>query len=387
MNKIINIASFSRSRLSQDPKAGSYYGWHSQYARKIRGIADSAVESWSIDAALRSSESYERDGVTYRLFPSRWFLAPGREFSPALIAALRDEVRSSDVVVHLHDYHNWQSYAIALRFAEVPVVAHHHGATRRPVENLRIARRWPYAPLFLVEEAYERAAVRRIRHFFIPNTRDKGSYERIGASYTFCPMAPELDLFQRVDRERARRDIGASDRGRIVLHVGGFSPVKNLELLVDAFARLRKEMRAVLFLVGPTYRLSYRAAIQRLIRRYGIADSVIVVGMVTRERLNAYYNAADVLAVTSTADEGGPTVVLEALSVGTPVVTTPVGFSVDLASRSKGMIAIADPDPAAFAASLAQTIKDGARRVVTPWTWDDVRKAVEPVYRSLLGIQ
>lgn len=387
VNKIINIASFSRSRLNQDPKAGSFYGWHSQYARKIRGVVDAAVESWSIDAALRKPEGYDKDGMTYRLFPSRWFLAPGRELSPSLIAALRDEARSNNVVVHLHDYHNWQSYMIALRFKNLPVVAHYHGATRRPVENLHIARRLPYAPLFLLEEAFERAAVRNIRHFFIPNTRSEAFYARLGKPYSFCPMAPELGQFHRIDRDVARREIGISGTDKVILNVGGFSPVKNLELLLRAFVLVQKEMHAALYLVGPTYRLSYRAAIQRLIIRYGLTERVAIVGMVPRERLNAYYNAADALAVSSTADEGGPTVILEALSVGTPIVSTPIGFTGDLSDRAVGMITVSGADPAMFAESLVKTIRSAKRRAMTPWTWDDVRKAVEPVYRSFFGKQ
>lgn len=383
MQKIINIASFSRSRLNQDPKAGSYYGWHSQFARKTRGVAGAETESWSIDAALTEPTQYERDGVVYRLFPSRWYVSPGREISTALLGALRREAKEHRIIVHLHDYHNWQSYAITLALGRIPVVAHYHGATRRPTENLRMLSRWPFAPMFLVEEAFERAAVRRIRHFFVPNTQGKAYYAGRGKPYTFCPMAPEPGVFRKIGRDAACREIGAAGANPIILNVGGFSPVKNLELLVHAFALLRKNTNASLYIIGPTYRSLYRAHMERLIARLGLLPDVRIVGMVPRERLNAYYNAADVLAITSTPDEGGPTVLLESLMVGLPVVTTPVGFVPDFVGRADGMITVTDSDPGRFASALIEAVLRPDRRSVTAWTWDDVRHAVEPVYEAL----
>lgn len=385
MRKIINIASFSRSRLNQDPVKGSYYGWHSQFARHISGHCNAVVESWSIDAALSKQQTYEREGVTYRLFPSGFFLSPGREISTALLKALRQEAHDHEIVVHLHDYHNWQSYAIALTIT-APVIAHYHGATRRPIENLRFPRRWLFAPLFLIEQLFENKAIWRIRHFFLANTRNKDYFERRSLQYSFCPMAPELDVFSVLDKSEARQAVGEHENKKIVLHVGGFAPVKNLELLITAFDQVRRLFPSTLYIVGPTYQPMYKNAIKRQIVTLGLNESVKIVGMVPRKQLNVYYNAADVLAVTSMAEEGGPTATLEALAVGLPVVSTPVGFARDIRSRSGGLLSIVE-DASQYALSLQKelsSVKD-ERKPIRVWTWDDVIDTVVPVYSRLFG--
>ncbi|MFH0828821.1 MAG: glycosyltransferase [Candidatus Kerfeldbacteria bacterium] len=383
MQKIINISSFSRSRLNQDPVKGSFYGWHSQFARHISGHCKAVVESWSIDAALSKQQAYEREGVTYRLFPSGFFLSPGREISTALLKALRQEARDHEIIVHLHDYHNWQSYAIALTI-KAPVVAHYHGATRRPIENLRFPRRWLFAPLFLIEQLFENRAVRRIRHFFLANTRSKDYFERRSLPYSFCPMAPELDVFSVMDKGEARQVVGERENKKIVLHVGGFAPVKNLELLITAFDQVKKFVPSVLYIVGPTYQPMYKSAIKRQIATLGLNESVKIVGMVPRKQMNAYYNAADVLAVTSKAEEGGPTATLEALAVGLPVVSVPAGFARDIQPRSGGLLSIVE-DASQYALSLQKElslVKD-ERKPIQAWTWDDVLKIVGPAYSHL----
>lgn len=385
MKKIINIASFSRSRLNQDAVKGSYYGWHSQFARKLVGKVDANIESWSIDAALPHEQRYEKDGVTYRLFPSGFFLSPGREISGTLLKALKLEAHEHDIVVHLHDYHNWQSYAIALT-VKAPVVAHFHGATHRPIENLRNPRRWLATPLFLVEQLFENVAMKRVRHFFLANTRDKRVYERRRSPFSFCPMAPELDVFTPTERTAARIALGIDVNTKVLLNVGGFAPVKNLELLVRAFVELRMSVDARLFMLGPTYSRVYQARIMAMIRRVGVEDSVQVVGMISRERLNAYYNAADALLVSSSPGEGGPTVVLEALAVGLPVVSTPVGFTRDILPKAGGLLTLADAPSdlvPALRTVLGSVMKD--RVPCRPWTWDDVIRTILLVYSRLFG--
>ncbi len=383
MRKIINIASFSRSRLNQDAVKGSYYGWHSQFARKLNGHLDARIESWSIDAALRDEQRYEKDGVTYRLFPSGFFLSPGRELSMALLKALKNEAREHDIVVHLHDYHNWQSYAVALT-VNAPVVAHYHGATHRPIENLRNPRRWFAALLFVVEQLFENVAMKKIRHFLLVNTRDRRFYEQRKLPFSFCPMAPELGVFAPMDRSVARQAIGFDEDAKLLLNVGGFAPVKNLEPLVMAFAELRKSVDVRLFMLGPMYSRAYQARIVAMMRRMGVETAAQVVGMVSREQMNAYYNAADALVVTSLPGEGGPTVVLESLAVGLPVVSTRIGFVPEIEPKSDGLVSLIGTEPQLVEA-LATVIQrtHEARVPVRPWTWDDVMRTVSPVYAKL----
>ncbi|MBI5405209.1 MAG: glycosyltransferase family 4 protein, partial [Candidatus Kerfeldbacteria bacterium] len=165
---------------------------------------------------------------------------------------------------------------------------------------------------------------------------------------------------------------------------GGFAPPKNLGLMIAAFALLRKTQAARLWLIGPTYRRSYRRVIERMIDEWKLRDAVTIVDFLPKSQLNIYYNAADVLAVTSNQDEGGPTVVLEALSLGLPVVATPVGFTRDIVDRSPKNLRLVEPTPAAVAEGLQQTLSSKERAApMSVWTWDDVMNVVKPLYEQL----
>lgn len=383
MRKVINISSFSRSRINQDPVAASFYGWHSQYSRQVHERLNLTVESWSIDVGLRHNTSYERDGVRYRIFPSRFYLGPGHELSTALLRALRSELRDHDIVVHLHDFHNWQSYAIGMMFPGIPIVAHYHGATKRPLNRITSLTRAMLAPLFLVEHGLESLMIRRVRRFLLANTQDRKYYERHRLPLAFCPMAPDLQFFSSIERSAARRELGISEQARVLLNVGGFAPAKNIELTLSALSRLRGYPNIRLYLIGPTYSLTYRHAIEAAIDRLDLRTQVNVVEFLPKSQLNVYYNAADALVVTSRRDEGGPTVILEALSLGLPVLSTPIGFTSDIQARSRGELHIVDPNPDALAAAVKAELESRHdHKPVMAWTWDNVMAVVGPLYEE-----
>lgn len=384
MRKIINISSFSRSRINQDPIAGSFYGWHSQYSREVHKRLGLTVESWSIDAGILHGSSYEREGVQYRIFPARFFLAPGRELSFGLLRALRAEMKEHDVIIHLHDFHNWQSYAIGLLFPKARVIGHYHGATKRPINRMTSVRKWLFLPLFLLEQWAEVLTRRRIRHYLLANLQDQAYYRDHGLASSFCPMAPDMKFFTPLEKAAARRELNIAANETAILNVGGFAPPKNLGLMIAAFAQLRKLRPGRLWLIGPTYRRSYRRMIEHLIDAWKLREAVTIVDFLPKSQLNVYYNAADVLAVTSNQDEGGPTVVLEALSLGLPVVATPVGFTRDIRSRTSKNLHLVEPTPSAVAQGLNEVLS--GQTVRTPaviWSWDDVMNVVRPLYEQL----
>lgn len=389
MPTVIQIAPFSRSRRGHDPVAGSYEGWHAQFGRQVAGAGRYRVECWSQDVACSKPLAYERDGVAYRLFPVQWYLSPGREVSTAMVDALRAAPHRDDMIVHLHDPHTWQSYAIAHALRSIPVVAHYHGATRPPLRKLRSWRRVPLSPLLVLEHLAEQRALRGFRHVLIANQGAERYFRERGLSTSLCPMAPDLNIFQTVDQRVARQRLGLPDQLSLLLHVGGFARPKGLELLIAAFAQLRARQPALLILAGPTTDRGYRQSILALIRRRGLLSDVLVIGTVPRTELNHYYNAADLLAVSSQPSEGGPVAALEALAVGTPVVATRVGFLPEFLNRANGLVRLVEPAADQLALAFSSVLQEHRpvtpdRPIARPWTWSDVVRTANRTYDDLL---
>jgi glycosyltransferase involved in cell wall biosynthesis len=102
----------------------------------------------------------------------------------------------------------------------------------------------------------------------------------------------------------------------LILGIGRLGRVKNFDLLVRAFARVRREDPCRLMILGEGRE---RAALDRLARRLGLSDDFALPGFVHNPF--AYLSRARLFALTSVA-EGSPNALTEALALGVPVVST-----------------------------------------------------------------
>jgi glycosyltransferase involved in cell wall biosynthesis len=102
----------------------------------------------------------------------------------------------------------------------------------------------------------------------------------------------------------------------VVLGVGRLTPAKDFPTLVRAFAQVRQRRPARLMIVGEG---PERARLEALIAELRIGDDTALPGF--RENAAAYMAAASVF-VLSSAWEGLPTVLIEALAAGSRVVST-----------------------------------------------------------------
>lgn len=156
------------------------------------------------------------------------------------------------------------------------------------------------------------------------------------------------------DRERDAASLSAKYRlpERYVLFVGSTHPRKNLARLLDAFARIRRDVPHRLVLVGdPGFG---HAEVQERIAKLGLADSVALPGYVPDEDLPALYRCADALAFPS-CWEGFGLPVVEAFATGCPVLTSDVSCLPEVAGDAAVLV-----DP-----TSSDSIADGLLRVLT----------------------
>lgn len=103
---------------------------------------------------------------------------------------------------------------------------------------------------------------------------------------------------------------------RRVLAVGKLKVVKDYGTLLEAFSLMHRQANAKLLILGEG---ECRLVLEAKVRQLGLADCVFMPGFV--KDTAPYYSRAD-LHVLSSLSEGLPTVLIEALAAGTPVVST-----------------------------------------------------------------
>ena len=141
------------------------------------------------------------------------------------------------------------------------------------------------------------------------------------------------------------------DAPPVILGAGRLTQQKGFSTLLRAFARVRQQrpMRLIILGEGPL-----RADLENIVRTLGIGTDVALPGFV--DNPFAYMARAAVFALSS-AWEGLPGVVVEALAAGCPVVSTdcPSGPAEILAGGAYGRL-VPVGDSAALAAALSATL-------------------------------
>lgn len=188
-----------------------------------------------------------------------------------------------------------------------------------------------------------------------------------------------------------RRELGL-DRKRVVLGVGRLVPIKNMTLLLNAFALVaQSDSAAHLLLVGEGPEQSQLAS---LADRHGIAKRVTFAGYVPQDQLGPYYRSADLFVLSSDFDNS-PNVVLEAMACGVPAVSTNVGGAAEYIVPGQGGDLVAARDEAAMAGAIADWLGDAARRraagafnrqrVVQQFSWRASAERLLEVYQRVIA--
>lgn len=171
----------------------------------------------------------------------------------------------------------------------------------------------------------------------------------------------DTDLFCPGDPVAARRKLGLPEKGKLVAFVGNFYPVKNPQLLVEAFRELIQipgHADDQMVLIGGGH---LEGSIRDLLKRFALGHRVHLVGRKQPEEVASILRAADVLCMTS-RNEGVPNVILEAFATGIPVVATDVGGIHEVLHESWLGERISRQEPEAVAAGLHRVLASSGSR-------------------------
>lgn len=241
----------------------------------------------------------------------------------------------------------WNNYALGELLGQEKIDLYHglkHFGLRRPrkrhcrmIWTLHSASWWFFPELFSLRErlfwmSYYRWGARLLDHVICVSHADRRAFtEAVGV------MQDKVSVTQLAADERFRR-VGddnelASVRqryrlpDRYILFVGTIYPFKNVETVLEVFARASDKAGVPheLLLVGdvsPAYGDRYKRGLEGLAERLGITNRVRWMGKVFDD-LPAIYSLADVLLFPSLFESFGlPT--LEAMACGVPVVASNV---------------------------------------------------------------
>ncbi|NYE49545.1 glycosyltransferase involved in cell wall biosynthesis [Spinactinospora alkalitolerans] len=164
-------------------------------------------------------------------------------------------------------------------------------------------------------------------------------------------------------------DFGYADpaeRPPLIAAVGRLVQKKGFDVLVQACALLaRRDVRFRCRIAGAG---ALAGDLADRIERLGLTGAVELAGPLTRARVRELVSGAAVLAAPCVVGSDGntdglPTVLLEAMALGTPCVSTDVTGVPEAVRDGETGVVVGQRDPAALADALAALLTDPARRV------------------------
>lgn len=163
-----------------------------------------------------------------------------------------------------------------------------------------------------------------------------------------------------LDRREARAAAGLDPDRRLVAQVGRLTAQKDHPTFLRAAAAVAAAIPDVDFLLVGTG--EERAALEGLVRDLGIGPRVRFTGLL--DDVPALLAGVDVLTLTS-AYEGFPNVILEAMATGAVVVATDVGGCRELVASGETGFLLSPRDAPAVAAAVLRVLGDAgmARRL------------------------
>ncbi len=182
----------------------------------------------------------------------------------------------------------------------------------------------------------------------------------------------------------------------VILYLGRLIRKKGIEYLIKAFAQLYEEFKNVVLVIageGPE-----RRNLEALCSQLGLNSAVLFTGPVNEEVKPAYFLLADIYvypSITLQLPEEWPLGVVEAMSVGKPVVvTTAVGSAPDVVKHGVNGYIIPEKDVSALYKSIKTMIEDEELRnkygmaskkiIEEAFTYDHAVKGLEEALRQIL---
>jgi glycosyltransferase involved in cell wall biosynthesis len=154
------------------------------------------------------------------------------------------------------------------------------------------------------------------------------------------------------------RHIEKSPFSDFFLFSGRLDKRKGIMVLLDAFRKCSKSLHHRLFITGKG---PLAGQISAFIKKHGLENRVLLLGYVSRDELWSLYRDATAVVVPSTWPENCPTVVMEAMTVGTPVIGSNCGALPEMISDINGNLLFNTGDSEDLAESLLRLGREAPR--------------------------
>ncbi len=257
---------------------------------------------------------------------------------PKKLKEIKGNGKKWDVAILHHPFPAYGFFKVKLK---IPTLYLFHASTKREVEiegtNRKFSDLQPIASKVFKTWAgmIEKKTLKKSDKIAVLSNFSK---QILLETYPFCkdriitlPSGMDLKKFIPNDIDKARDELKISKNKKILLTVRRLTPRMGLNNLIGAMKEVVKNNpNTRLLIIGQG---NLKEELQNKIDSLKLATNIKLLGKVPENKLQLYYNSADLFILSTIAFEGLGIATLEALSSGLPVIGTPIGATPELLNK------------------------------------------------------
>lgn len=323
-------------------------------------------------------------------------------------------VNPEDRIMHyskiLRLYSRLQAWRPQLLHIQTPFVAHYAGVKLAKRLHIPIVESYhtffeeylfnyapvPYVPKSFwrwIARTYSHSQCQQADHLIVPSQPmlDILRGYDISTAASILPTGIDLTQFSGGDGSRFRQRYQIAAQRPTLVHVGRIAHEKNISFLLHMLHRLKAKQPNILLIIagdGPA-----RATLEKQTKKLLLQDNLLFTGYCKNPQdLMDCYCAGDVFVFSSRTETQG-LVLLEAMALGIPVVSTAMMGSKDILQAEQGAL-IAQENVADFADKVQRILQDPplrqhlsqqAKDYVKQWQAPLMAQRLVDVYNQLLS--
>ena len=278
----------------------------------------------------RSYESYAENGVYYikslnleKIYPN------ARAVLPHMEPFVRELIWWNPDVVHSQCEFMTFSYALKIsKKCQCPLIHTYHTVYEDYIHYLPGGLSNYKTGAKLERKAvacFSKMILSRTSQVIVPTKKVENILKKygVGEPVSVMPTGVDLSRFKEPitleEKNAVKKRLGIPLENKVLVSVGRLAKEKNLEELLEYFAKLVREgnRKNLTFLIagdGPD-----RERLEKLAEELGIKDQVVFTGMISPDKVAGYYKLGDVFVCASNSETQGITYI-EALACGLPAL-------------------------------------------------------------------
>ena len=319
--KILHVINFFKPSWESGGPARVAYGFSKKLIARGHEVTVYTTDGFKSKLDVEKNKPVDVDGIKTYYFKNlssylvRRMILPIPFYSPIIA---KREIKNFDII-HIHEYGTLLS-VIVHHYAKkhgIPYIFQAHGSLPNINEKMSLKK------LYNIFYGYK--ILKNASKVIALTKTEVKQYKKIGVDENKIEIVPngiDFSEYSKLpNKGKFREKYSIRDDEKMILYLGRIHQIKGIDLLVEAFADLTKELDTVrLVVVGPDD--GYLSTLKKQINDLGVSDKILFTGPLynKRDKLEAYVDA-DVY-VLSSIYETFPVTVLEAWACGVPVIVT-----------------------------------------------------------------